>query len=170
MRFWKILILLLFLLSCASMRDDSKISGTEAGNIPCNFRYVSLEVIFDYIVNNDSEAGNLKIRKEDIIRKIKSVNDDLDDPETDSRRDELVNSLKKYNEEVADIKKDEDYFKSKILNRIDTALENIAEKWDIDIVFNIGEGALYVKEEDDITEEVLKEIIKQKELSAPESR
>jgi Skp family chaperone for outer membrane proteins len=168
MRYFKSTLLLLFIFSCASTGDKKENSA--AGAAPGKFRYVNLNIIFEYLSGNDSEAKDLKKRKEEILQKIDTVSGQLESIKDEKNKNEIIEKQKQYKLELAKIKSDEDLYKNKIYTRINRALENIAKKSDIDFVFNIGEGAVYAKKEYDITEEVLREIIKQKERSIPVSR
>ena len=166
MRAFKRIFLLLFIFSCAS-KGEFRERNVNTGP---RFCYVNLNIIVEYMINNDPDAMEVKKRKEDIIQKIDSINKQLADIDDKIDRDEYIEKQKNYNMELAELKTDEEHYKNRILNQIDRALENIAKKSDIDFIFNIGEGAVYAKKEYDITEEVLREIIRQKERSSPVSR
>ncbi len=168
MKYLKSTLLLLCIFSCASIGEIKE--NNAAGAATGKFRYINLNIIFDYLSSNDSEAKDLKKRKEEILQKIDTVSGQLESIKDEKNKNEIIEKQKQYKLELAKIKSDEDLYKNKIYTRINRALENIAKKSDIDFVFNIGEGAVYAKKEYDITEEVLREIIKQKERSVPVSR
>ncbi|MFH0974933.1 MAG: OmpH family outer membrane protein [Spirochaetota bacterium] len=147
-------------------KSESKPAEAAAGK----FRFVNLDIIFNYMNNNDPDSRALNRRKEDIVHKLDDIANRLADAKDDVVKKDLIEKQKQFKQEFAKIKSDEEQFKSIMLNRVNTALGNIAKKSDIDFVFNIGEGAVYAKKEYDITEEVLREIIRQKERSAPVSR
>jgi Skp family chaperone for outer membrane proteins len=167
MRNYNILFLAVFFFSCAAMREVK-----EAGNINSTYklRYLNLNLIIEYMVNNDPVAKNLKKQKEDIIKLIDTSAGMQMSALNDIEKKELLDKQNQYRKDLADRKREEDAFKSKTLNSINLALENIAKNSDIDFVFNIGEGTVYAKKEYDITEEVLREIIKQKDRSSPVTR
>jgi Skp family chaperone for outer membrane proteins len=159
--------LMLIFISCSSMqkiKENSNISNTY------KIRYLNLNLIIEYMVNNDPDAKNIKKKKEDILQKIDSLADMQASKINVNEKKDIIEKQNQYRLELADIRKEEENYKSKILNNINKALENVAKKSDIDFIFNIGEGTVYAKKEFDITEEVLREIIKQKDKSSPVTR
>ena len=133
-------------------------------------RYVNINIIFDYMIKNNGNAGEISKRKQDILAKIELSDTQLADPGNAGKRDEILKNRNQYYSDLEEIKKDEDHYKNLFLNQIDSALKVIAKKSDIDFILNIGEGVVYSKKEYDITEELLREIIKQKQRSAPVTR
>jgi Skp family chaperone for outer membrane proteins len=168
MKYFKSIFLLLFIFSCASIGE--KKDNTAAGFATNKLRYINLNIIFEYLSSNDTDARDLKKRREEILQKIDSISGQLESTKDEKNKYDLIEKQKQYKLEFIKIKSDEELYKNKIYSRVDRALENIAKKSDIDFVFNIGEGAVYAKKEYDITEELLREIIKQKERSAPVMR
>jgi Skp family chaperone for outer membrane proteins len=168
MKYFKSILLLLFIFSCASFGERKENSA--AGVATVKFCYINLNIIFEYVSSNDSEAKDIKKRREEILQRIDSISGQIESTKDEKNKYDLIEKQKQYKLESGKIKSDEELYKNKIYTRIDRALENIAKKSDIDFVFNIGEGAVYAKKEYDITEELLREIIKQKERSAPVSR
>ncbi len=168
MKYFKTIFLLLFIFSCASIgeKKENNASGAPANKL----RYINLNIIFEYLSGNDAEAKDIKRRREDILKKIDGISEQLDSVKDEKSKNDIIEKQKQYKSELAKIRSDEESYKNKIYTRINSALETIARKSDIDFVFNIAEGAVYAKKEYDITEELLREIIKQKELSAPVSR
>jgi Skp family chaperone for outer membrane proteins len=158
-------ILLLCIFSCTSTGE--KKGNNTSGTAEVKFRYINLNIIFEYISGNDFEAKDLKKRRDELLLKIDGMSVQLDNLKDEKIKSELIEKQKQYKSELVKVKIDEELYKSKIYSRIDKALENIAKKSDFDFVFNIGEGAVYAKKEYDITEELLREIIKQKERSTP---
>jgi Skp family chaperone for outer membrane proteins len=165
MKYFHCTLLLLFIFSCASFGEKKDIAAS--GFTTSKFRYINLNIIFEYLSSNDTEAKDLKKRREEILQKIDSISGQLDGTKDEKNKYDLIEKQKQYKLELIKIKSDEDLYKNKIYTRIDRSLENIAKKSDIDFVFNVGEGTVYAKKEYDITEELLREIIKQKERSAP---
>ncbi len=162
-----IIFIILFFFSCAAIRERKENSAVNAAS---KFRYVNLNLIIEYMISNDPDARNLKKHKEDILQKLSAVTEKLANITNELNRNELLEKQNQYKQDLSNIKRDEENFKSKVLNIIDRALENIAKRSDVDFVFDIGEGTVYAKKEYDLTEEVMREILKQKEKSAPVSR
>ena len=134
------------------------------------YRYINLKIIFDYLITNDNEAKDTKRQREEILQKIDNISGQIDVQSDERVKKELLEKQRQYKTELVKIKNDEEIYKQKIYTNIDRALEQIAKKADIDFIFNIGEGAVYAKKEYDITEELLREIMKRNERSAPASR
>lgn len=167
MRTGNYIILFLLILSCSSFREYPEIAAETEKEVQ-RFRYVNLSAIFEYMIMNDEDAGKVKKLKEEILAKINSLNESVENDQI--QMETTSDKMRQYKSELAEIKKDEEHFKKKILDQIDRAIENIAKRTDIDFIFNIGEGAVYAKKEYDITADVLREIIKEKERSSPTSR
>ncbi len=161
------LFLILFIFSCASFGAKKE---NDALNAQYRLRYINLSIIFEYLTLNDTDARNIKKQKEDIIQKIDAINIQLADTRDEAKRNEFSVIQIQYKLDLVNIKGEEERFKSKMLNMVDRALENLAKSSDIDFIFNIGEGTVYARKEYDITEEVLRDIIRQKERSAPAVR
>lgn len=141
-----------------------------AEELPYKIRYVNIDIIFDYLVKNNSNAEKIRERKEDILLKIEAINKRLTGANKSAKNDEILKTQRQYFADLDVIKKDEEHYKSLFLNQIDNALEIIAKKSDIDFILNIGEGVVYSKKEYNITEELLREIIKQKQRNSPVTR
>lgn len=165
--YFKYFLLLCFIISCSSFGIRQDTEKVKAQN---KFRYVNLNIIFDYLSSNDYDGKSIKKRREDILQKINILTEQLSNLKDEKNKNDLLEKQNQYKAELAKLKSDEDHYKNTILNRIDRALDNIAKRSDIDFVFNIGEGAVYAKKEYDITEEVLREVLKLKERSSPISR
>ncbi len=152
-------------MSCSTIgeKKESDVTGNPAGKL----RYVNLNIIFEYLSGRDIEARELKKRREDITRKIDDISAKMENLTGEKNKNELAEKHKQYRSDLAKIKADEELLKSRIYGRIDRALESIAKRSDIDFIFSIGEGAVYAKKEYDMTEELLREILKQAERSVP---
>ncbi len=159
-----IIILLFFIYACGSLKQK------EINNDKClDIRYVNLNILFDYSVNNNPEARNIKKKKRDLLKKIDEITRKINT--TKNNKEKILKlKLQEYYSKIDDIEKDEEYYKGIILSDIDYAVNAVARKHDIDYVLNIGEGAVYAGKEYDITEEVLRIIINRKKRSSPIAR
>lgn len=140
------------------------------GRLPYKIRYVNIDIVFDYLLKNNNKALDIKKRKELTLSDIERNDSLLSLAADTNEKDELLKSRKQYYADLDEIIKDEEHYKNIFLNQIDNALKVIAKKSDVDFVLNIGEGVVYSRKEYDITEELLREVIKQKQKSAPVTR
>jgi Skp family chaperone for outer membrane proteins len=113
-------------------------------------RYVNLNAIHEYIYNNSNEVQDLK-------RKIDLLNRKIYEAEN-AKISGTESELKFYREEMIKLKEQEKQIKSRLYSKIKTALDNIADKYNADFVFNLSDGLLYAKSEYDITDEIIEEL------------
>jgi Skp family chaperone for outer membrane proteins len=161
--------LIIILSACACSSAPVKEINTDISKNNINIRYVNIGIIFDYMVNKDPDALDIKKQKESLLKSIDNINKKINSSEDDPNQ-AILEELKVKQENLLKLKNDEDYYKSRILNEIDSAIESIAGKDDIDFVFNIGEGTVYARKEYDITEKILQEIESRLKRIAPVSR
>ena len=160
---------IIFFLICACNSVPTKEINTENKRNNIKIRYLNVAVIFDYMINRDPDAVIIKKQKEDLLKSIDEMNkkNKISD---EGEKQGLLEELEVKQGYLLKLKSDEDYYKGKILNEINSAIESIAGRDDIDFVFNIGEGAVFARKEYDITERVLQEIENRAKRNAPVSR
>lgn len=162
-----ILFLIVILNACSAPSLNEAGTGDEYKQQ--NIRFVNLNIIFDFMVNNDPGALKVRRNKEEILNAIEEINTRIAASEGDEKAGMLL-ELQEKQAGLIELKKEEEYYKNKILNEIDRAIGSVSRREEIDFVFNTGEGALYAKKEYDITENVLEEISSHRRKSAPVSR
>ena len=133
-------------------------------------RYVSVSLVFEYVVQNDEEARSLRKSMKETASRLKKLEERLrsgSDPAPKAVQEADIGrtrkTLKAFEEKEGNIKR-------RILNDINRAIGQVADKNHVDYVFNLGDALVYSKKEYDITEDVLKEIMKFKKRNAPVSR
>lgn len=133
-------------------------------------RYVNLSIIFEFMINSDTEALNLRNRKNELIAAIRRT-EEMILKETDrEKKAELINRMDKLKIDLRKAKEKEDSFKRTFLNEINRSLDIIAKEREIDFILNIGDELVYSRREYDITDEVIREIITLRKRRAPVSR
>jgi len=155
-----LLIVLAMTLSCGGYSALKEQSSTGA------VRYMNLKAVYDFFLNRD--AGAMELRK-----KMK---------ETLGRIDSLLKKkgasipvggdvlLDREYADLSEIEKKIDIKKSGLLKKINLAVKQYAGRSDIRIIINSGECLLYGKSELDITEDIIREIIRLDARSEPLSR
>jgi Skp family chaperone for outer membrane proteins len=133
-------------------------------------RYVNLSIVFEFLINRDPEARNLKSQKNELLVKIKDTEGELQKEGGGEKRIDLKNNLEGFRSELKKIKEKENYFKRKFLNEIDKAISILSKDMHIDFVLNMGDALIFSQKEYDITEDVIREIIKLKKRRDPVSR
>ena len=82
----------------------------------------------------------------------------------------LAKKLNESEEKLSRLETEERKIKSKILAHINTAVKRIAQRMDADYVLNIGDEVVYAKKKFDITDDVLREIVRLDDRKSPVSR
>lgn len=150
-----ILVLSLLAASCAT----PAVQQTEGYVI----RYINLEVVYEYALGKSEEAQKLKIKKQDLLAKIRTKESapeyrpgDRSDPE-----------LEHYRTELNRLAEEEKKIKAAIYVRIRNAVEAVAKKYNVDFLLNTGEGVVYSRPVFDLTAEVVAELEKADKNSSP---
>ncbi|MBN1495738.1 MAG: OmpH family outer membrane protein [Spirochaetes bacterium] len=136
--------------------------------VPPVIRYINLKAVYNFVLNKNRDALDVKKKLDAKITRLKEIESGLDDPATDHVA--LLDEYRAVSTEIAELRGRSRYYKGKILAQIDRALKNLAQSMHVDFICNIGDDLLYAKKEFDITEDVLREIMRLNERRAPESR
>jgi Skp family chaperone for outer membrane proteins len=145
--------------------SDMKKTGPEP---PPIIRYMNLKAVYNFSLNRSRDALDVKKKLDEKLARMKEVEADLDEPSTDH-----VALLAEYRTLDADLKAlrgRSRYYKARMMSQIDRAVKNVAKSAMADFIYNIGDELIYAKKEYDVTEEIMREIIRLEERSAPESR
>ncbi|MCU0822377.1 MAG: OmpH family outer membrane protein, partial [Spirochaetes bacterium] len=132
-------------------------------------RYVNIGIIFSYMVNKDPDTAALKKEREALQSAIEDIREKIDGADENVKQG-LVKEMMEKQGSLAKLKNEEEYYKGRILNEINSAIEGMAKKDDIDFVLNIGEGAVYARKEYNMTERIIQEIENRARRNAPVSR
>ena len=159
--FFILLLSILFLFSCTSLKKSTKTEETI-------IRYVNLEAVVNYTKNSDKEVVNKLNKKKKLINTITNIEVLL--LKTHKNKKKLQLELKKSKKQLDKIAKSEVKTKKELLNKINISVQKIAKQINADFILNIGDEVIYAKKKYDITEEIIKEYIKQEKKTAPVSR
>ncbi|MFC1670786.1 OmpH family outer membrane protein, partial [Spirochaetota bacterium] len=77
---------------------------------------------------------------------------------------------KKYEKELIRINNIEIKIKTTLLNKINTAVKRVAKKIEADFILNLGDGVVFARKKYDLTEEIIREILKLERRKSPVSR
>lgn len=136
--------------------------------VPPVIRYINLKAVYNFALNKNRDALDVKKKLDARIARMKEIEEDLDNPASDHVA--LLDEYRAVSNETRNLKGKSKYYKGKILTQIDRALKNLSKSMNIDFIYNIGDDLLYAKKEFDITEDVLREIMRLDERKSPEAR
>jgi Skp family chaperone for outer membrane proteins len=154
-------VVLAILSSCSYFKRKD-----EAGPPPV-IRYLNLKATYDFVLNRNRDALDVRKKLDEKMARLKEIESDLDQPATDHVA--LLDEYRGLAAELAALKGKSKYYKGQILNQIDRAVKNVAKKLKVDFIYNIGDELIYAKKEYDVTEDIIREIIRLDERKAPES-
>jgi Skp family chaperone for outer membrane proteins len=135
---------------------------------PPVIRYMNLKAVYTYVLNKNRDALDVKKKLDLKMARMKEIERDLDGPPGDHVA--LLDEYRQLATDLSALKGRSKYYKGMILSQIDRAVKNISKAMKIDFVINIGDELIYAKKEYDITEDVIIEITRLSEHSAPEAR
>jgi Skp family chaperone for outer membrane proteins len=152
----------------AAFASCSNLKKKDGAAPPPVIRYMSMKAIYNFSLNRNRDALDVRKKLDEKISRMKEVESDLNEPATDHVA--LLEEYRKLDVELAALKGRSRYYKTKILGQIDRAVKNVAKTAGADFIYNIGDELIYAKKEYDVTEEIMQEIVRLEERSAPESR
>jgi Skp family chaperone for outer membrane proteins len=145
--------------------SDMKKTGPEPSPI---IRYMNLKAVYNFSLNRNRDALDVKKKLDEKLARMKEVEGDLDEPSTDHVA--LLAEYRALDTELKSLRGRSRYYKAKIMAQVDRAVKNVAKNARADFIYNIGDELIYAKKEYDVTEEIMRELIRLEERSAPESR
>jgi Skp family chaperone for outer membrane proteins len=131
-------------------------------------RYMNLKATYAFVLNRNRDAVEVKKQIDGKIARMKELERELDNPATDHVA--LLEEYRKLRGELDALRSKSRSFKAKFLNQINRAVKNIAVKIKADLILNIGEELIYGKKEFDVTEDIMREILRLDERQLPEAR
>lgn len=135
---------------------------------PPVIRYMNLKSVYHFVLNRNRDAVEVKKKLDAKMTRMKEVERKLEEPATDHVA--LLDEYRQLAVELSDLKGRSKYYKAKILSEIDRAVKNVAKSVKADFVYNLGDELLYAKKEYDVTEDVIREIVRLEERRSPEAR
>lgn len=133
-------------------------------------RAVNLSLVFEFLANKSVDARELRDRRTKLAAEIGDLRSKADGEGDAKGRAELVARLKKATDESAELSKKEESQKARIYAEINRAITIVAKRMDLDHVMTIGDALVYSKKEHDVTDEVIREIVRLHNRNAPASR
>jgi Skp family chaperone for outer membrane proteins len=136
--------------------------------LPPVIRYMNLKAVYNFILNKNRDALDVKKKLDSKITRMKEVERELEEPATDHVA--LLDEYRQLAVELSGLKGRSKYYKAKILNQIERAVKNVAKSVKADFIYNIGDELIYAKKEYDVTEDIIREIARLDERKSPEAR
>lgn len=155
MRYLAVSLLLIFSISCATPNRQKSASDNEIQSI----KYINIQAIFEFLSGKDSAALKLKIDKEEAEKNLLALEEKLLS-DTGTARQKIASEYKDAKKKFSEIEKDEAKLKTKFLKQINTAVKIVSKELNADFILNLGDEVIFAKKKYDITEDVLREIIK----------
>ncbi len=131
-------------------------------------RYMNLKAVYDFVLNRDPDALKDSDRHGELLKEIRALETAILKEEGD--REELNREYDKKMKRLLVLDGRVERHKRKILLQINRAVTIVSKNLDIDYVLNFGEDTIYAKKEFDITEDVIREILKIEKRTEPVSR
>lgn len=153
-----------FLIGC------SIVNPREKDDAALKIRSINISVIIEYMINSEPVTKALRDRKNHLLKSISEIDNKLVDLIDENKRESIRVVQERYRTELHKINNKGNDFKSRILKEIDRALRKLSNERNIDFILNIGEGAVFSASEYDITEEVIREIVRLRKRNSPVSR
>jgi Skp family chaperone for outer membrane proteins len=154
-------ISLAFLCSCSYLKNKED-------HAPPTIRYMNLKAVYNFILNRNRDALDVRKKVDEKLARLKEIERALEEPATDHVA--LLDENRQLTAELSSLKSRSKYYKAKILSQIDRAVKNVASTLKADFIYNIGDELIYAKKEYDVTEEIIREIVRLNERKSPESR
>jgi Skp family chaperone for outer membrane proteins len=131
-------------------------------------RYMNLKAAYSFVLNRNRDAMEVKKQADKKIAHLKKLDHALDEPGTDHVA--LLDEYRRVRAEIDSLQSAGKSYKSKILSQINRAVKNVAIKVKADLILNIGDELIYAKTEYDVTDEIMREILRLDERRMPEAR
>ncbi len=155
-------------LLAAATASCSYFGRKDAPAPPPVIRYMNLKAVYDFVLNRNRDALDVKKKADVAAARIREIERELDDPGRDHIA--LLDEYRRLRGDLYALKKQSRGHKIRILSLIDRAVKNVAQKKKLDFIHNIGDELLYAKKEFDVSEEIIREIVRLEGRNTPESR
>ena len=152
----------------ASAASCSNFLKKDAVPPPPVIRYINLKAVYDFLLNRTRDALEVKKNYDATASRLREIEVERGEESRDT--DALEDEFLRLKVEHDALKKAMKGHKVKLLSRIDRAVRNVAKKMQVDFIHNIGDELIYAKKEYDVSEEIIRELVRIEDRSAPESR
>ncbi|HOS41938.1 MAG TPA: OmpH family outer membrane protein [Spirochaetota bacterium] len=133
-------------------------------------RAVNLSLIFDFLAAKNADAKDLRERRAKLAADDAAISSQRADEGDPKKRAELDARLKKNEGELKELGKREESVKARLYAEINRSVAIVAKRMDLDYILTVGDALVYSKKEHDITDEVIREIVRLHNRNAPVSR
>lgn len=158
-----LIVITIFLSACS--RKGTGIRMEEKKTV---IRYVNLNSLYTALSEVDPEYRAISQKRRKLLDEIEILQEEILSGKSGGETG--LGKLRKKREDIEKLNTGIRSVKSRIYSRINNALKKISKNGNIDFILNLGDGLVYAGKKYDITEDVMREIIRQKKRSAPVSR
>lgn len=131
-------------------------------------RYVNLDSLYTALSEIEPEHRSITEKRKALLVEIDNLQESIISRGKGS--EESARMLKAKREKLRELDFRTRSLKSRIYSKINNAMKNISRRGNIDFILNLGNGLVYSSKKYDITEDVMREIHRQKKRSSPVSR
>ncbi len=131
-------------------------------------RYVNLNSLYTALSEMEPEYRLISGKRKTLLKEIEDLQERFFSHRKGS--EETAHELKDKREKLQELDFRIRSLKSRIYSNIDSAMKNLSRRGNIDFILNLGNGLVYSGKKYDITEDVMREILREKKRSSPVSR
>jgi Skp family chaperone for outer membrane proteins len=161
-----ILLIALAAVACSTVPPVARIG--EKSPQPVVIRYVNLPAVYETLKKKSDTARRIMADKEAVRKELDLAQEEI--LLSSGEKKAAVERMKALRLRYNAILEEEESFRAAILRRINQAVTEIASDTGIDFVLNIGDEVIYARGKYDITEDVIREILKAEKRSDPSVR
>ena len=163
---FKHILTIAVLFFCFSSCSSYKRNDTELKNCSV-IRYMNLNSIYQFMQTRDKEAKGIRLTKSRLEKQIKSAGNRLLQGKGNKQ---LIKTINAYRKKLELVKNKENIIKKRLLISINVAVKRVAKRINADYILNIGDEVIYARKKYDITETILREILRLERRKSPVSR
>ncbi len=163
-----IYLLLLIATTILLAACSGKGSGIRKEQKKTVIRYVNLNSLYTALSEREPEYKMISAKRRQIMDEMENLQEIILTGKSSGEKD--LNQLRQKRKDLEKLDAGIKAMKSRIYSKINTALKKISRNGNIDFILNLGDGLVYAGKKYDITEDVMREIIRQRKRSAPVSR
>ncbi len=159
---------ILLILCVASVTSCSLFKKKDIEGMQMTVRYMNLKAAYDFALSRNRDAMDVRTQMDVKLSRLRELERLLDEPATDHVA--LLDEYRRVSGDLNALKARSRSYKAKLLSHVNRAVKNVSNRIKADYIFNIGDELIYAKKDYDITEDVLRELARIEERSAPEAR
>lgn len=156
------------LLCMGLMTSCSLFKKKDPAGAQLTIRYMNLKAAYDFALNRNRDALDVRRKIDARMSRMRELEGLLENPKTDHVA--LLDEYRTVSGDLNSLKTKSRKYKVKLLSQVNRAVKNVSNRIKADFIFNIGDELIYAKKEYDVTEDILRELVRVEERGAPEAR